>query len=132
MSFHTLLIVGHLGREPEMRYAPNGQAVTTFSLAANRPLKPADGQPAKETIWFRVSTWDKTAENCQQFLHQGRLVCDTETGGPRIYARKDGAPGAAFEVTASIVRFLSGQESPEAAQEGAQNSADPRYGDIPF
>jgi single-strand DNA-binding protein len=65
-------------------------------------------------------------------LVEGRLVCDLETGGPRIYARKDGTPGAAFEVNASIVRFLSGQENPEAAQEGAQNGADPRYGDIPF
>ena len=139
MSFHTLLIAGHLGRDPEMRYSPTGEPVTTFNLAANRPLNSPDGQPTKETIWFRVSTWDKTAENCNLFLHkgslvlvEGRLVCDPQTGGPRIFAHKDGTPGAAFEVNASTVRFLSGQESPEPTKEGGQNSTDPRYGDIPF
>ncbi len=118
MSFHTILFVGRLGREPEMRYSPSGQAVTNFNLAANRKYSDANGQVVKETIWFRVSVWGKAAENCDQFLHkgslvlvEGRLVCDPETGGPRLYSRRDGTPGTAFEVNASTVRFLSSQES---------------------
>ncbi len=137
MSFHTILIVGRLGREPEMRYSPSGQAVTNFNLAANRKYSDANSQVVKETIWFRVSVWGKAAENCDQFLHkgslvlvEGRLVCDPETGGPRLYSRRDGTPGTAFEVNASKVRFLSSQESHEEESESAAGEAG--GADIPF
>jgi single-strand DNA-binding protein len=62
MSFHTIVIVGHLGREPEMRYSPAGQAVTNFNLAANRQFTDSNSQVVKETTWFRVSTrpWNIT------------------------------------------------------------------------
>lgn len=137
MSFHTILVVGRLGREPEMRYSPSGQAITNFNLAANRKYSDANGQNVKETIWFRVSVWGKAAENCDQFLHkgslvlvEGRLVCDPDTGGPRLYSRKDGTPGTAFEVNASTVRFLSSQESHEEESESAAGEAGGV--DIPF
>ena len=133
MSFHTLIIAGHLARDPEMRFTPAGQPVTTLNVAVNRPLNSPDGQPAKETIWFRVVTWDKTAENCGQYLHkgslvlvEGRLVCDPETGGPRVFSRQDGTPGTAFEVSANTVRFLSTKgdagetESAPAEKTGAE------------
>lgn len=139
MSFQTILIAGHLGREPEMRYTPAGQAVTNFNLAANRRYTDSSGQVVKETTWFRISAWGKTAENCNQYLHkgslvlvEGRLVCDPETGGPRLYTRQDGSPGTSFEVSANTVRFLSGREGesePETAGEGA--AATP-HDDIPF
>ena len=126
MSFHTLLIVGRLGREPEMRYSPSGQAVTNLNLAANRQYTDSNGLTAKETTWFRVSTFGKTAENCNEFLHkgslvlvEGRLTCDPETGGPRLFSRKDGTPAAAFEVSANTVRFLSSQENHEEESEPA-------------
>jgi single-strand DNA-binding protein len=67
MSFQTIIIVGHLGRDPEMRYTPAGQAVTNFNLAANRQYTDSSGQVVKETTWFRVSAWGKTAENCNQY-----------------------------------------------------------------
>ncbi len=57
MSYHTILIVGRLGREPEMRYTPSGQPVTNFNRAANRQYADANGEAAKETIWFKVSAW---------------------------------------------------------------------------
>jgi single-strand DNA-binding protein len=140
MSFHTILIAGHLGREPEMRYTPAGQAVTNFNLAANRRYTDSGGQVVKETTWFRVSTWGKTAENCNQYLHkgslvlvEGRLVCDPETGGPRLYTRQDGSPGTAFEVSANTVRFLSGREG-ESTAENAGNGPAARQPEeeIPF
>jgi len=72
-----------------------GDAVTNFNLAANRRSTDSSGQVVKETTWFRISAWGKTAENCIQYLHkgslvllEGRLVCDPETGGPRLYTRK--------------------------------------------
>ena len=136
MSFQTILIVGHLGREPEMRYSPSGQAVTNFNLATNRQHNGSNGQSSKETTWFRVSTWGKTAENCSEYLHkgslvlvEGRLVCDPETGGPRLYIRKDGTPSASFEVMANTVRFLTGSDE-HSESESAQVSSEEE--DIPF
>ena len=63
MSFHTIIIVGNLGRDPEMRYAPSGDAVTTMNVASNRTYNDANGERVKETTWFRVSVWGKQAEN---------------------------------------------------------------------
>ena len=111
--FHTIIIVGNLGRDPEMRYTPSGQAVTNFSVATNRQYTSSNGQLVKETIWFRISAWGKQAETCAQYLRrgskvliEGRLVADPATGGPRIWQGQKGA-GASFEVSASTVRFLS-------------------------
>jgi single-strand DNA-binding protein len=136
MSFHTILIVGRLGRDPEMRYSPSGQAVANFNLAANRQHIESNSQAVKETTWFRVTTWGKTAETCDQYLHkgslvlvEGRLVCDPETGGPRLYSRKDGSLGTAFEVNATSVRFLSGQADHE---ENETTSMEVNGADIPF
>lgn len=114
MSFHTIILVGNLGKDPEMRYTPSGQAVTNFSVAVNDGYTNSQGEKVDRTIWVRVSTWGKQAEVCKQYLAkgrrvlvEGRLVPDAATGSPRIYTRQDGTPGTSFEVTASTVRFLS-------------------------
>jgi single-strand DNA-binding protein len=124
--YHTINIVGNLGKDPEMRYTPGGQAVTNFSVATNRQYTASDGQQVKETIWFRVSTWGKTAETCNQYLRkgskvlvEGRLTPDTKTGGPRIWQGQNG-PAASFEVTANTVRFLSSR----GEDEGGYQSGD--------
>jgi single-strand DNA-binding protein len=138
MSFQTVLIVGYLGREPEMRYTPSGQAVTNFNLAANRQFTGANGQVTKETTWFKVSAWGKTAESCSEYLHkgslvlvEGRLVSDPETGGPRLYSRQDGTPGTSFEVSATTVRFLSGKEGHDEG-EGEAATANANGAEVPF
>lgn len=114
MMFHTILIVGNVGRDPEMRYTPSGQAVTSFSVAANKQYTNAQGETVKETIWFRVSAWGKQAEACQQYVKKGMKVLiegtlspDKSTGNPRIWNTSDGNPAASYEVTAGTVRFLS-------------------------
>ena len=136
MSFHTLVIVGRLGRDPELRYSQSGQAVANFNLAANRQYTDAGGLVIKETTWFKVSAWGKTAENVSEFLHkgsmalvEGRLVCDPETGGPRLFSRKDGTPSTAFEVNANTMRFLSSRE--EHGEDEA-TAAEANSVDIPF
>ena len=108
--YQKLIIIGNLGKEPEMRYLTDGKAVTTFSVAASNRKD--------ETTWFRVSTWDKQAETCNQYLHkgskvlvEGALKADAQ-GNPRTYERKDGTWGASFEVVASAVKFLSGKDDP--------------------
>jgi len=135
MSFHTIIIVGNLGRDPEMRYAPNGNAVTSLNVASNRQYTDSSGQRVKETTWFRVSVWGKQAESCNTYLQKGSSVLiegelrpDKETGGPRTYTRSDGSTGASFEVTARTVRFLSTRNTNTNVDSGPDNDAE----DIPF
>ncbi len=139
--FHTIIIVGNLGKDPEMRYTPSGQAVTNFNVATNRQYTDSSGQQVKETIWFRVSTWGKQAETCNQYLKkgakvlvEGRLVADPATGGPRIWTRQDGSSAASFEVSAANVRFLSSRSEGEGGYQqydepAAQTTTDDN---IPF
>lgn len=140
--YHTLIIVGNVGKDPEMRYTPSGQAVTSFSVATNRQYTGSNGEQVKETVWFRVTTWGKQAEVCNQYvkkgmkvLVEGRLTPDKATGGPRVWNRNDGSPAASFEVTASTVRFLSsrGEGSDTPMQGGGFESAEfPPEDEIPF
>lgn len=112
--YHETEIIGNLGKDPEMRYTPEGKAVTVFSVAASNRKD--------ETTWFRITTWEKLAETCNQYLHKGskvfvkgRLQADPATGSPRVFERKDGTLGASYELTADTVRFLSGKD--EASEE---------------
>ena len=121
--FHTIIIVGNVGRDPEMRYTPSGQAVTSFSVATSRNYK-SQGQPVKETIWFRVTCWGRQAEIAsnyvkkgQKVLVEGRLVADA-SGNPRTYTRSDGTTGTSFEITASNLQLLSSR----AESEGGYNN----------
>ncbi|MDO9545499.1 MAG: single-stranded DNA-binding protein [Pelolinea sp.] len=118
MSFHTIIIVGNLGKDPEMRYVPNGSAVTSFSVASNRQYTDSNGQKVKETTWFNVSVWGKQAENVNTYLQKGSTVLiegelrpDKETGSPRTYTRSDGSTGASYDINARTVRFLSSKGS---------------------
>lgn len=142
--YHTIIIVGNLGRDPEMRYTPSGQAVTSFSVATNRSYTGNNGQPVKETIWFRVSAWGKQAETCNNYLRkgskvlvEGRLQADPSSGGPRTFTRQDGTTSSSFEVVASQIRFLTpkaGEDDAVAAAGGAEEFTHPAGGDeeIPF
>lgn len=139
--YHTIIIVGNLGRDPEMRYTPSGQAVTNFSVATNRQYTASDGTQVKETMWFRVSTWGKQAETCNQYLRkgskvliEGRLTPDPKTGGPRVWQGQNG-PAASFEVSASTVRFLSSRQDDDMYQQSGGGSPDlsvEPVDDIPF
>jgi single-strand DNA-binding protein len=142
--YHTIIIVGNLGRDPEMRYTPSGQAVTNLNVATSRQYTGSDGNQVKETIWFRVSAWGKQAETCNTYLKkgskvlvEGRLVPDAATGGPRIWTKQDGTAGASFEISANTVRFLSsrgeGEGSAGGGGAGFSEGGDPGDGgDIPF
>ncbi len=142
--YHTIIVVGNVGRDPEMRYTPSGQAVTSFSVATSRKYTAGNGEQVNETIWFRVSAWGKTAETCNQYvkkgmkvLIEGRLTADKTTGGPKIWTKQDGTTGSSFEITASTVRFLSGrgdvENGPVAGGGNNMEMAEtPPEDDIPF
>ena len=137
MSYHKLIIIGNLGRDPEMRYSPSGDPVTSMNIASNRVYTDGSGQRQKETTWFRVSVWGKQAESCNTYLKKGSMVLvegelkpDKETGSPRVYTRTDGSSGSSYEVTARTVRFLTprGTGTDEALDDGGDLGEE----DIPF
>ena len=109
--YHKLTIVGNLGKDPEMKYTTDGKAVTTFSVAASNRKD--------ETVWYRITTWDKQAETCNQYLHKGSKVLVEGRLKPEInvYQRKDGSYAASYDVTADTVRFLSGKDEQPANDE---------------
>jgi single-strand DNA-binding protein len=137
--YQKLVIVGNLGNDPEMRYTPSGQAVTNFSVATNRRYTTSDGNQVDETTWFRVSTWGKQAEICNQYLKkgnkvlvEGRLNPDKESGGPRIWTRQDGTSAASYEITADQVRFLTPRGESEGGYSTDESPGISEPEDIPF
>lgn len=134
--YQKTTIVGNLGRDPEMRYAPSGSPVTSFSVATNRRYTNSEGEQVDETAWFRVSAWNRLAEVCAEYLNkgskvlvEGRLKSDPATGGPRIWTDQEGAARASFELTANTVQFLS----PKTSQNGEEGELVVEGGEeIPF
>ncbi len=105
--FQKLIIVGNLGRDPEMRYTADGTPVTSFSVATSRRWTDQSGQQQERTVWFRVSAWRQLAETCNQYLSKGRQVLvEGELTEPRPYQSRDGDWRASLDVTARTVRFL--------------------------
>jgi single-strand DNA-binding protein len=134
--FQKVILVGNLGRDPEMRYTPSGQAVTNLNIATNRRYTDSSGNPVDETVWFRVAVWGRQAESVHQYLRkgrqvlvEGRLVAD-ENGNPRVWTRQDGTPAASFEVNAQTVRFLGSRS--DAESQAYQDEAPATEEDIPF
>lgn len=138
--YQSVTVVGRLGRDPEMRYMPNGDPVTSFSVATDRVWNDKNGQRQKETTWFRVSVFGKSAETANQYLSKGKMVLvegrlrvDPKTGGPVTYTRQDGTVGASFEIIANTVRFLSPRDEADAgAAEGDMDGDSQPAEDIPF
>ena len=140
--YQSITVIGRLGRDPEMRYMPNGDPVTSFSIATDRVYNDKSGQKVKETTWFRVSVFGKSAETTNQYLSKGKLVLvegrlrvDPKTGGPTTFTRQDGTVGASFEITANTVRFLSPKSEGEGGGgEPAHDGGEGGGGDegIPF
>src|SRR5512146_2667130 len=109
--YQRIVLVGNLGRDPEMRYTPNGTPVTSFSVATNRKYTASDGQMKDETLWFRISVWGKQAETCNQYLTTGHnvlVVCSwvcEDSGGSCFWTGLYGISRASFEVRAETLSF---------------------------
>lgn len=114
-SYEQMIIVGNVGKTPEMRYTPNGKAVTSFSVAVNRPTgKNADGQWQTVTVWYTVTCWERLAERMNEYLNKGARVfvsgkpgIDRNTGAPATWMGKDGQPRAKLELVANDVVIMS-------------------------
>ena len=137
--YQKLIIIGRLGRDPEMRYTPDGTPVTNFSVATDRRWTDASGEQQQRTVWFRVTAWRRLAETCNQYLSKGRLVMvEGEISPPRAFQGRDGEWRASLDVTARAVKFLGGRaDTAPVDQAGGGAPAEPEPGpmeeeEIPF
>jgi single-strand DNA-binding protein len=131
-GLNKVMIIGNLGRDPEMRYLPSGTAVTTFPVAVSRSWKNAEGQVQEETEWFNVVAWDKRAEFANEYLRKGRRVYIEGRLRTRSYEdRNTGEKRYWTEVVASDIQFLDSRTSTEAEEFGPP---EPEQGldEIPF
>jgi len=120
MSFNKITIVGYLGRDPELRYTPQGTAVCKLSVATTERRKSVGGQSEEHTTWFRVTVWGRQAELANEYLARGRQVYLEGRLRLEEYTDRDGNPRISPEVNATDIQFL-GQRGEAFAQNGAQN-----------
>ncbi len=105
---NKIIVIGNLGRDPEMRYTPNGQSVTSFSVASNRKYTTSSGEHKEETEWFNVSAWGKLSELCNQYLTKGSQVYVEGRLHSRTFQGRDGQQRFVNEINLTDVQFLSG------------------------
>jgi single-strand DNA-binding protein len=139
-GLNKIMVIGHLGTDPEMRYTPNGYPVTSFRLATSRSYTPQDGERREETEWFTVKAWNQLGERANQYLSKGRQVYVEGRLQSHTYQGNDGQTRFANEIVASEVIFLDrsgpGQQSGEGYSGGAADDFDPAEAstpdDLPF
>ena len=103
---NKIIVIGNVGRDPEMRYTASGQAVTSFSVASNRRYRGSDGEQREETDWFNVSAFGRLSEICNQYLTRGQQVYIEGRLRGRSYTDRDGQPRISLDVTLSEMQML--------------------------
>jgi single-strand DNA-binding protein len=122
---NKVILVGNLGKDPEVRYTPGGQAVANFTIATNEAWTGKDGQKQERTEWHRIVVWGKTAENCGEYLSKGRQVYIEGRLQTREWTNKEGVKQYTTEVVANQVLFLQGGERGQrGAKQGSGAPAD--------
>ena len=140
MSFNKIILVGNLGRDPELRYTPQGTPVCSFSLATNERRKDKTGEMQDQTTWFRVTLWGRQAETASQYLTKGRPVYIEGRLRVEEWTDRDGKPRHTLEVHATDMQFIGGARSEEPQAERpaqAEPAAEPQHDfaaddDVPF
>ena len=129
MSLNKAILIGRLGRDPETRYMPNGEAVCNFSVATDESWKDAQGKRHERTEWHNITMYRRLAEIAAQYLKKGSLVYLEGKIQSRKYTGKDGVERTAYEIIASEMKMLGGgqdgQNAP-APQANGQASAHPQ------
>ena len=115
---NKIMLIGHLGEDPEMNYTPAGMAITKFSLAVNRYKKSSTGERQEETDWFNIVAMDKRAEVCNQYLHKGSKVYIEGRVSQRKYTDKNGVERWITEVILNDMEMLT----PKPASSGSSDS----------
>ena len=115
---NKIMLIGNLGRDPEMNYTPSGVAVTKFSLAVSRNSKTSTGERREETEWFNIVAWRQLAETCNTYLRKGSKVYIEGRLTTRKYTDKNGVERTAIDVTANEMEILT----PKSQSGGSGNS----------
>ena len=123
-GLNKVLIIGRLGRDPEMRYTPSGRPVTTFSVGASRSWNTSEGERRTETEWFNVVAWSNLAEICKQYLTKGQLVYIEGRLQTRKWESQDGNRHTATEIVANEMIMLEGRRESNSAPPGDKDEAD--------
>lgn len=122
-GLNKVMLIGNLGRDPEMKYTQQGTPITTFSVAVSRNRKSPDGQMIDETEWFRIVAWEKLAETCNEYLRKGSKVYIEGRLQTREYQTQEGQPRQSVEVVANEMLILdSRQQGGPGGQGGGYNS----------
>ena len=143
VSLNRIMLIGNVGTDPEMRFTPSGNPVTSFRVATSRVYTTSEGERRQETEWFTVVAWKKQAESCNQFLTKGQRVYVEGSLRTRSWEGRDGQKRVTVEVIANRVLFLDrqavaplpGEEAPveatvEVAVEASEEEVAPE--DLPF
>lgn len=117
-GLNKVMLIGNLGRDPEMRYTPSGRPVTAFSLAVNRSWTMADGERREETEWFNIVAWGDLAERCNKYLRKGERVYIDGRLQTRSWEGTDGQKHSRTEVVASEMLMLDGRTREEETAQG--------------
>jgi single-strand DNA-binding protein len=138
-SFNKIVIVGYLGRDPEIRYTPQGTAVCNFTIATTEKRKDRAGEAQDVTTWFKVAAWGRQAEIANQYLSKGKQVYVEGRLRQEEYTDRDGARRQSLEVTATDIHFLGAKSDVPGAPPPTSVPSDIEVGpgsrsddDIPF
>jgi single-strand DNA-binding protein len=131
-GLNKVMIIGHLGRDPEMRYTPSGRPVTTYTVATSRSWNTVDGERHSETEWFNIVAWGNLAEICKQYLTKGQQVYIEGRLQTRRWEDKEGNKHSNVEIVANEMIFIGDHRDAnntdnhptEAAEESEPSSAD--------
>ena len=122
-GLNKVQIIGHLGKEPEMRYTPSGKPVTTFSVAVSRSWNSADGERHSETEWFNVVAWGNLAEICKKYLTKGQQVYIEGRLQTRRWDDKEGVKHTSIEVVANEMMMLGDRKDQSNSQSSTETTA---------
>jgi len=131
---NKIILIGHLGRDPELQVTPDGTPVTKFSLAVNRYSRSSSGERKEETDWFNVSAWRQLAETCEKYLHKGSKVYVEGRFTPRKYTDRDGLQRTSLDVTMTELQMLDTKSASSGSagySAGSSDSGDPFLPDFP-
>lgn len=131
-GLNKVMIIGHLGRDPEMRYTPSGRPVTTFTVATGRTWSSADGERHTETEWFNIVTWGSLAEICNQHLNKGQQVYIEGRLQTRRWEDPDGNKHIGVEIVANEMMMLGDRRDSNSNQSSEANFADENEEEYPF
>jgi single-strand DNA-binding protein len=134
-SVNKVILLGNLGRDPELKYTPSGAAVANFTIATNETWKDKDGQKQEHTEWHRVVVWGKLAEICGEYLHKGRQVYIEGSIRSRTYKDREGVEKSVTEIKAdNMVMIGKGESGPAKGGDRGAAEREPEYSDedIPF